>query len=112
MKPTLLLALSFVVVSLPAAQQLHAAPRPSFVASSSQADHAKKVQMTLRNDSAAPMEFKVGDDVVALAPGKSVALKVPVGTRICANQTSATHQAGDLIAQVSKDLDGAILHVK
>jgi len=54
----------------------------------------------------------VGDDVVALAPGKSVALKVPVGTRICANQTSATHQAGDLIAQVSKDLDGAILHVK
>ena len=112
MKPTLLLALAFAVVSLPVAQPLHAAPRPPFTASSSQTDHAKKIQMTLRNDSVSPMEFKVGDDVVALAPGKSVALKVPVGTRICANQTSATHQAGDLIAQVSKDLDGAILHVK
>jgi hypothetical protein len=112
MKPTLLLALSLAVVSIPAAQPLHAAPRAPFAASSSQNDHGKNVQMTLRNDSAAPMEFKVGDDVVTLAAGKSVALKIPVGTRICANQTNATHQAGDLITQVSKDLDGAILHVK
>ena len=112
MRRNLILALSFAVVSFPAAQPLHAAPRPSFAASSSQADHGKKVQITLRNDSAATMEFKVGDDVVTLAAGKSIALKLPVGTRICANQANPTHQSGDLIAQVSKDLDGAILHVK
>jgi hypothetical protein len=112
MNRTLLLALVFAVVSLPAARQLHAAPRPLLTASSSQPDHAKKVTMTLRNDSATPMQFKVGDDVVTVEAGKAIALKVPVGTRICTNQATATHQAGDLIAQVSKDLDGAILHVK
>jgi hypothetical protein len=109
MKTTLLLALAFAVVSLPAAQPLHAAPRP---ASSSQSDHVKKVQMTLRNDSAAPMQFKVGDDVVNLDAGKSIALKLPVGTRICANQATATHQAGELIVEASLDLDHATLHVK
>ena len=112
MKPTLLLALALAAVSIPAAQPLFAAPRAPFAASSSQTDHTKKVQMTLRNDSAAAMEFKVGDDVVSLDAGKSLALKIPVGTRICVNQTSATHQAGDLIALVSKTLDGATVHVR
>jgi len=105
MNRTVVLALALAVVSLPVAQPLHAAP-------SSQSDHVKKVSMTLRNDSAAPMQFKVGDDIVNLDAGKAITLKLPIGTRICANQASATHQAGDLLAQVSKDLDGAILHVK
>jgi hypothetical protein len=105
MNRTVVLALALAVVSLPAVQPLHAA-------SSSQSDHVKKVTMTLRNDSAASMQFKVGDDVVTLDAGKAIALKVPVGTRICTNQPTATHQVGDLIAEVSKDLDGATLHVK
>jgi hypothetical protein len=105
MNRTVVLALALAAVSLPATQPLHAAP-------SSQSDHVKKVSMTLRNDSAAPMQFKVGDDIVNLDAGKAIALKVPVGTRICANQATATHQPGDLITQVSKDLDGATLHVK
>jgi len=68
--------------------------------------------MTLRNDSAAPMQFKVGDDIVNLDAGKAIALKLSIGTRICSNQATATHQPGDVLFQVSKDLDGAILHVK
>jgi hypothetical protein len=113
MKPTFLLALSLAVVSLAANQPLHASPRLWAAASSSaQADTGKKVQMTLRNDAAAPMEFKVGEDVVPLDAGKSVALKVPAGTRIVANKAYGTHQPGDLILQVTKELNGATLHVK
>jgi ABC-type amino acid transport substrate-binding protein len=113
MKPTFLIALSLAAVSLAAAHPLHASPRLWAAASSSaQADAGKKIQMTLRNDSAEPVEFKVGEDVVPLDAGKSAALKVPAGTRIVANKAYGAHQAGDLILQVSKEFNGATLHVK
>jgi hypothetical protein len=113
MQRTVLLTLSLAVVSLAAAHPLHASPRSLAAASSSvQADTGKKVQMTLRNDSAEPREFKVGEDVVPLDAGKSVVLKVPAGTRIVANKSYGSHQAGDLIMQVTKEFNGSTLHVK
>lgn len=110
MQRTLLLALSLAVVSLAAAHPLHASPRSS-ASPSAQTDMKRKIQVTLRNDSAEPREFKVGEDVVPLAGGKTVVLKVPAGTRIVANKSYGPHQAGDLILQVVKEYDGATLHV-
>jgi hypothetical protein len=113
MQRTLPFVLSLAVVFFTAVHPLHASPRLSAAASSSvQADTGKKIQMTLRNDSAAPVEFKVGEDVVPLDAGKAVVVKVPAGTRIVANKAYGAHQAGDLIMQVSKELNGATLHVR
>ncbi|HEX4650115.1 MAG TPA: hypothetical protein VH250_01305 [Granulicella sp.] len=105
MNRTVVLALALAVVSLPVAQPLLAAP-------SSQSGHVRKITMTLRNDSAASMQFKVGDDIVNLDAGKALALKLAIGTRICANDDSATHHVGDLLFQASKNYDGVTLHVK
>jgi hypothetical protein len=112
MKRTLILALSFAVMTLPSVQQLQAAPHAIYSPASSTTDKGHKVQMTLHNASTGPMEFKVGEDVVALDAGKAIALKVPVGTRIVTNKANGTHQAGELIAEVTKELNGATIHIK
>jgi hypothetical protein len=112
MRRILILALSFAVVSLPVVQQLHAAPHAINPPASSTTDKGPKVQMTLHNASRDPMEFKVGDDVVALDAGKAIALKLSVGTRIVTNKANGTHQAGDLIVEATKQLNGATLHIK
>ena len=100
MKPTFLLPLLLTVLFLPATQPLHASP------------HIKQVQITLSNDSPVTMELKVGDALVTLDAGKSIVLTLPTGTRILANKADATHTAGDLITQISPELNGAMLHVK
>jgi hypothetical protein len=112
MKRNWMLALAFAVVSLPAVQQLHAAPPAAYLPASPPTDKRQTVQFTLHNASASPMEFKVGDDVVALDAGKAIALKLPAGTRIITTKADGTHQAGELIAEVTKELDGATLHIK
>jgi hypothetical protein len=100
MKNTLFRTLLLAVLFIPAAQSLHAS------------SHVKKVQLALRNDSGTSMEFMVGNDVVTLDAGKTVALNILVETRIVLDKANSTHAAGELIAEVSKDLDGATLHVK
>ena len=61
----------------------------------------KTVKFSLRNDSGASLQLKVGDQIVSLDAGKTVALKLPVGTRILVNAATAKHQAGDLVAEAS-----------
>ncbi len=72
----------------------------------------KTVHYTMRNDTTASMELKVGEDVVNLEAGKSLEVKLPPGSRIVANSTTPNHTAGSVIAEVSDSLNGAIIHVK
>jgi hypothetical protein len=65
----------------------------------------KTVKVALRNDSGSPLQLKVGDEIVSLDAGKSVALKLAVGTRIVVNAATDKHQAGELIAEASTALD-------
>jgi hypothetical protein len=72
----------------------------------------QNVKVALRNDSGSPMQLKVGEQVVSLDPGKTVAMKVPVGTRIVMNSATSTHPAGELIAEVNSSLDNTTLAIK
>ncbi|HEX9201406.1 MAG TPA: hypothetical protein VF865_17750 [Acidobacteriaceae bacterium] len=72
----------------------------------------KTVKLALRNDSGSPVELKVGDQVMSLDAGKSVALKLPAGTRILMNTPTPTHAAGELITEVSTALNNATLAFK
>ena len=56
--------------------------------------------------------MKVGEELMTLTAGQSVNLNLPVGTRIVANTDTSTIKAGTLIAQVSKDLNGAVVTLK
>jgi hypothetical protein len=72
----------------------------------------KTVKLSLRNGSSSSVEVKVGEELMTLAAGQAVNLNLPVGTRIVANADTSTVKAGALIAQVSKELSGAVITVK
>jgi hypothetical protein len=74
--------------------------------------NTKTVTFSLRNDSGAAMELKVGENVMTLDNGKTVKLKLPVGTRIFANTATANLKAGSLVEQVSKDLSDSTITLR
>jgi hypothetical protein len=108
------LTVAVVAASLFAAPAVYAAP--ASVSSPVHAMFAKTksttVKLSLRNDSGAPMEVKVGDKVVTLDPGKPVSMDLEVGTRIVANSTTPNHPAGSLIEEVIKDHNGATIVIR
>jgi len=108
------LTVAVVAASLFAAPAVYAAP--ASVSSPVHAMFAKTksttVKLSLRNDSGAPMEVKVGDKVVTLDPGKPVSMDLEVGTSIVANSTTPNHPAGSLIEEVIKDHNGATIVIR
>jgi hypothetical protein len=75
-------------------------------------NESKSVKLNLRNDSGAPIELKVNDQIMTLEAGKSLGLKLPVGTRIITNTATPAHPAGSLITQVIKEHDGATITIR
>ncbi|MEO6801953.1 MAG: hypothetical protein ABI197_01775 [Granulicella sp.] len=73
---------------------------------------SKTVTFSLRNDSGAAMELKVGDSVMTIESGKTVKVKLPVGTRIVTNTATATRKAGSLVEEVSNDLSDATITLR
>ncbi len=86
---------------------LHAAtPNTYTVANPS---HEKTVHLQLRNSTSAPMQVKAGDTEMTLAPGKLVAVKLPVGTQIVAVTDSAHYPQGTVLATISTSLADATI---
>jgi hypothetical protein len=105
-------AVVIVATSLLSAPAVYAAP-----ASISSPIHAmfsktKMVKLSLRNDSGAAMDVKVGDKIMTLAPGKPVDLSLPVGTRIVANTATPNHEVGSLIEEVVSEHNGATISIR
>jgi hypothetical protein len=75
-------------------------------------NQVKSVKLSLRNASSAPLELKIEDKVVTLNAGQTIDLKLPVGTRILANNATPTHEAGSLIEEVRKDHDGVTIVIR
>jgi len=73
---------------------------------------SQTVKLSLRNDTGTNMELKVGDQVVSLDAGKTVAIKAQVGARIVVNAATSSHPAGELIAQVTAGLNNATVAIK
>ena len=74
--------------------------------------NAKMVKFTLRNDSSAPLKVKVGDTEMTLQQGKPVDVKLATGQQIIAVETTATNQAGAVLATAIPGLDGATVSVR
>ncbi|WP_263381951.1 hypothetical protein [Granulicella arctica] len=105
-------AVSVALIGLSASTAMYAASTSMPVPVHAMFSKTKTITVNLRNDSAVAMELKVGEDVLTIEAGKTVAVKVPVGTRITANAATPMHSAGDLVSQVSSELNGATLGIK
>jgi hypothetical protein len=105
------LTIAFVAASLLAAPAVYAAP--ASISSPVQAMFGKTksntVKLNLKNESAAPLDVKVGDKVMTLDPGKLVSLNLEVGTRIVSSSDTPNHPVGSLIEEVSKNHNGATI---
>ena len=64
-------------------------------------DSQKKIKFSLRNDTGAPLELKIGDKVQTLKADEVLPLKLPVGTRVTANADTGRYHTGDVIVEVT-----------
>ena len=74
--------------------------------------HVKMVSFNVRNDSKEPIKVKAGDSEVTLEPGKVVPMKLEVGVKIVAEETTPTFAAGTVISVVSTDLADTTIALK
>jgi hypothetical protein len=74
--------------------------------------HVKLVSFNVRNDTKEPIKVKAGDTEVTLQPGKLVPMKLEVGVKIVAEETTPSFAAGAVLSVVSTDLSDATLALK
>lgn len=107
-----LLVNAAIVAGLFTSHIVYAAPASINVPFHAMFAKEKTVKLSLRNGSSAPVEVRVGEQLMTLTAGQSVNLNVPVGTRIVVNSDTPAVKAGTLIAQVSKELSGSTVTLK
>ena len=105
-------AIAVLVAGAGAPVFVHAAPVDSHAPVHATLTKSKTVKLSLRRDSGVLAELKVGDQVMSLDAGKTVALKLPVGTRILINTATPNHPAGELLTEVSTGLNATTLAFK
>jgi len=105
-------AVSVALLGLSASTAAYAAPTFLTVPVHAMFAKSKLVKFSVRNDTNAALELKVGEDIMTIDAGKTVALKLAVGTRILSNATTPTHEAGSLLTEVSPQLDDATIGIK
>jgi len=101
-----------MAATLVSAQAVYAAPTAVHSPVNAIYSNAKLVKFTLRNDSSAPLKLKVGDNEMTLLPGKPVDVKLATGQQIVAVETTATNQAGTVLATAMPGMDGATVSVR
>jgi hypothetical protein len=105
-------AISITVLSISVASPLYAAPLATPLPLHAMFAKTKMVKLSLRNATSVPLELKVGDTVMTIDAGKTVDLRLAIGTRILSNVSTASHQAGALLAEVTTALDSATISIK
>ena len=101
-----------LAIALTTSSLVYAAPSDTPSPAHATVAKGKTVKFSVRNDSGTSFELKLGDQVLAIDAGKTVDLKLPVGTQITMNSSTDKHKAGDLIAEVSTQFANATLAIK
>jgi hypothetical protein len=101
-----------LAASVISTQAVYAAPTSIHTPVNAIYSNAKMVNFTLRNDSSAPLKVMVGNNEMTLQPGKPVNVKLATGQTIVAEETTASNQAGAVLATAIPGLDGATVSVR
>jgi hypothetical protein len=100
-----LIAASMVAVGICSSPSVHASIlKPTHTMFSS--SKVKTISLTLRNDTGASIELRAGDTVMKLESGGKMSVKLPVGTRILAGTETHKLKPGELVVEVSSELNG------
>jgi hypothetical protein len=93
------LALIAAAVALPV-QAVFASSTPERV-TVGYTGNQKMIKLSVRNTSSTPLDLRLGDQTVTIAPGKTMDLKLPVGTKITTASDTPRTPSGTLILEVS-----------
>jgi hypothetical protein len=72
---------------------------------------AKMVKLSLANNTKSPLDIKVGDTAMTIAPGATMPVAAPAGTKITFATAVTTHAAGEVLTQLSPELSGVTIRV-
>jgi hypothetical protein len=111
MKRTNLFTVAVLASAIVAAPAVYAAPANIPMPIHAMFSKTKMIKLSLRNDTKSEMDLKIGDKVVPLAPGKTLDLSLPAGTRILANNDTPNHASGSLIEEVVSEHNGATISI-
>jgi len=64
----------------------------------------KKVKFNVRNQTGAPLELKIGDQITTLQAGQVMGFKLPVGTRVLSNTATGHLHVGDVVVEVTDSM--------
>jgi hypothetical protein len=104
------LALIAAAVTLPT-QAVFASAVPEHSTLHAFVGKEKVVKFSLRNQGTEPVDLKVGNQTLTLAPGKTMDVKLPVGTRIITASATSHTPANTFILDVSSAYTGAVVSV-
>jgi hypothetical protein len=71
----------------------------------------KVVKLSLANNTSNALDVKVGETPMTIAPGATVQVSAPAGTKIVVATATSSHAAGDVLAEVSSELSGATIRI-
>ena len=104
MKHRILISSMALSISMCTAGALNAAPMMHTNASASA--KVKLISFSIRNDSAAPLTIKAGDQQMTIAPGTTTALKLGRGSQVTTVNETAHLAAGAVLTTVTDYLQG------
>jgi hypothetical protein len=108
------IALSLASLILIAPTSIHAAESAAVAASpnpSSSTHKAKMVHFSIRNDTNQAFDLQAGEDLIKVDKGRSVHLKMPIGTSLFFASSASSHQAGSLFTVISTELSDTTIAV-
>jgi hypothetical protein len=111
MKKNLVVGSMVMLVSMFASEAVYAAPVAVHSPVHAAFSHSKMVSFSVRNDTKAPFKVKAGANDMTVEPGKTVAVKLAVGDKIVATETTPNYPAGTVIVVTSRDLSDTTVAV-
>jgi hypothetical protein len=69
--------------------------------------HEKMVSFSMKNATSAPITVKAGEKEMTVAAGQTVALKLPLGTKVVSVNDTKDHPAGTVVVEVGSQLSDA-----
>ena len=103
------LALIVATVAIPA-QAVFASSTPERT-TVAYTGNQKGIKFSVRNNSSTPLDLKLGDQTVTIAPGKTMDLKLPAGTRITTASDTAKTPSGTFILEVSSSIQNSVVSI-
>jgi len=74
--------------------------------------HVKQVHFDLRNDTAQTIKLQAGARELTVQPGKTMSVKLPIGTDLVAEAATPNRAAGTVLVQVADSLGDTTVVLK